>query len=115
MSATSASSAPAAGRSARPTAPPTQDDDRRKHPAVVPGEGRDPFSGARDFRTMDRGLRREPNWHAIGNMTRRETYLDWNATAPLRPEAAAAMAAALGCCGNPSSVHRWGRAARQQV
>src|SRR5260370_23512903 len=48
-------------------------------------------------------------------MTRRETYLDWNATAPLRPEARAAVAAALACCGNPSSVHRWGRAARQSV
>src|SRR3954468_182198 len=46
---------------------------------------------------------------------RRETYLDWNATAPLRPEAAAAMAAALAECGNASSVHRWGRAARQRV
>jgi cysteine desulfurase len=48
-------------------------------------------------------------------MTRRETYLDWNATAPLRPEAAAAIAAALARCGNPSSVHRWGRAARYSV
>ena len=48
-------------------------------------------------------------------MTRRETYLDWNATAPLRPEAAAAIAGALERCGNPSSVHRWGRAARQNV
>jgi cysteine desulfurase len=48
-------------------------------------------------------------------MTRRATYLDWNATAPLRPEAAAAITAALARCGNPSSVHRWGRAARQQV
>jgi cysteine desulfurase len=48
-------------------------------------------------------------------MTRRETYLDWNATAPLRPQARAAMAAALARCGNPSSVHRWGRAARQIV
>src|SRR5947208_13123663 len=48
-------------------------------------------------------------------MTRRESYLDWNATAPLRPEAAAAIAAALSRCGNPSSVHRWGRAARQSV
>jgi cysteine desulfurase len=44
-----------------------------------------------------------------------ETYLDWNATAPLRPEAAAAMTAALARCGNPSSVHRWGRAARQRL
>lgn len=48
-------------------------------------------------------------------MSRRDTYLDWNATAPLRPEAAAAMAEALALCGNPSSVHRWGRAARQRV
>ncbi len=48
-------------------------------------------------------------------MSRRETYLDWNATAPLRPEAAAAVTAALGRSGNPSSVHRWGRAARAEV
>ncbi|HEY3912211.1 MAG TPA: aminotransferase class V-fold PLP-dependent enzyme [Stellaceae bacterium] len=48
-------------------------------------------------------------------MPRKETYLDWNATAPLRPEAAAAMAAAMSHCGNPSSVHRWGRAARAAV
>jgi cysteine desulfurase len=48
-------------------------------------------------------------------MIRRETYLDWNATTPLRPEAAAAMTAAFARCGNPSSVHRWGRAARQTV
>ena len=46
---------------------------------------------------------------------RRETYLDWNATAPLRPHAAAAMTAAFNQCGNPSSVHRWGRTARHQV
>jgi cysteine desulfurase len=46
---------------------------------------------------------------------RRQTYLDWNATALLRPEAAAAMTAALAECGNASSVHRWGRAARQRV
>lgn len=39
-------------------------------------------------------------------------YLDWNATAPLRPEARAAMAAAFDCIGNPSSVHAEGRAAR---
>ncbi|HEX2151253.1 MAG TPA: cysteine desulfurase family protein [Stellaceae bacterium] len=48
-------------------------------------------------------------------MTRRETYLDWNATAPLRPEAAAAIGAALAHCGNPSSVHRSGRAARHSI
>jgi cysteine desulfurase len=48
-------------------------------------------------------------------MPRTETYLDWNATAPLRPQAAAAMTATLARCGNPSSVHRWGRTARQEV
>jgi len=42
-------------------------------------------------------------------------YLDWNATAPLRAEAAEAMAEALRRAGNPSSVHRWGRAARQAI
>ncbi len=44
-----------------------------------------------------------------------ESYLDWNATAPLRPEAAAAMSKALGRWGNPSSVHRRGRATRQTI
>lgn len=40
------------------------------------------------------------------------TYLDWNATTPLRPEARSAMAAAMDLVGNPSSVHAEGRAAR---
>ena len=39
-------------------------------------------------------------------------YLDWNATAPLRPEARAAMADAMDVIGNPSSVHAEGRAAK---
>jgi cysteine desulfurase len=47
-------------------------------------------------------------------MTER-AYLDWNATAPLRPEARVAMIAALDEIGNPSSVHREGRAARRTV
>jgi cysteine desulfurase len=42
-------------------------------------------------------------------------YLDWNATAPLRPEARAAMMAALDLVGNPSSVHHEGRAARRLI
>jgi cysteine desulfurase len=46
---------------------------------------------------------------------RPEAYLDWNATAPLRPLAAAAIRASLECGGNPSSVHRRGRMARQIV
>lgn len=48
-------------------------------------------------------------------MDRQESYLDWNATAPLRPEAAAAITATLCESGNSSSVHRWGRAARQRI
>lgn len=46
-------------------------------------------------------------------MPARLSYLDWNATAPVRAEAAAAVAAALSLCGNPSSVHRAGREARR--
>lgn len=42
-------------------------------------------------------------------------YLDYNATAPLRPEARAAMAAAMDVVGNPSSVHAEGRAAKGLV
>lgn len=40
-------------------------------------------------------------------------YLDANASEPLRPQARAAMAAALDVTGNPSSVHGAGRAARR--
>src|SRR5215475_13602457 len=50
-----------------------------------------------------------------GREVRTRTYLDWNATTPLRPEAAAAISSALSHCGNPSSVHYWGRAARQAM
>jgi cysteine desulfurase len=39
-------------------------------------------------------------------------YLDYNAGAPVRPQAAQAMAQALSRPGNPSSVHAFGRAAR---
>ncbi|WP_291726830.1 cysteine desulfurase family protein [Leisingera sp. F5] len=46
-------------------------------------------------------------------MTR--VYLDHNATAILRPEARAAMIAAMDVCGNPSSVHAEGRAAKSLV
>jgi cysteine desulfurase len=40
-------------------------------------------------------------------------YLDFNATAPLRPEARAAIMAAMDLVGNPSSVHAEGRLARR--
>lgn len=42
-------------------------------------------------------------------------YLDANATEPLRPEARTAMLAAMEVTGNPSSVHRAGRAARRML
>ena len=42
-------------------------------------------------------------------------YLDHNATTPLRPEARAAMIAAMDVAGNPSSVHAEGRAAKALV
>jgi len=42
-------------------------------------------------------------------------YLDYNATAPLRREARQAMLEAFDLCGNPSSVHGEGRAARARV
>lgn len=42
-------------------------------------------------------------------------YLDYNATAPLRPEAKAAMDEAFAETGNASSIHAAGRAARLRV
>lgn len=51
------------------------------------------------------------DWIVMGD----RVYLDWNATTPLRPEARAAMAAAFDVSGNPSSVHREGRAARKLI
>jgi cysteine desulfurase len=51
----------------------------------------------------------------VTGLTGRRVYLDWNATAPLRPEARAAMLAAMDVVGNPSSVHAEGRAAKAIV
>ena len=42
-------------------------------------------------------------------------YLDYNATAPIRPEAAEAIGKALQIGGNPSSIHAAGRAARATI
>ena len=42
-------------------------------------------------------------------------YLDHNATTPVRPEAAAAVADVLAMTGNPSSVHRFGREMRRRL
>ncbi len=48
-------------------------------------------------------------------MSAERAYFDWNASAPLRPEAREAMAAAMDVTGNPSSVHAEGRRARDVV
>src|SRR5262245_54812411 len=48
-------------------------------------------------------------------MSSTRAYLDWNAGAPLRPEARAAVLAALDVVGNPSSPHTEGRRARAIV
>ncbi len=48
-------------------------------------------------------------------MRQQGVYLDYNATAPLRRQAAEAMVEAFSVAGNPSSVHGFGRAARRLV
>ncbi|MBL8584559.1 MAG: cysteine desulfurase, partial [Rhizobiaceae bacterium] len=48
-------------------------------------------------------------------MTATRAYLDYNASAPLLPEARAAMVAALDKAGNAASVHAEGRAARRLI
>jgi cysteine desulfurase len=58
-------------------------------------------------------LRFEATEHA--KMSGHRAYLDYNASAPLLPEARSAMLAALDASANPSSVHGQGRAARQIV
>src|SRR5262249_33463004 len=65
------------------------------------------------------GYQSRPIWirtfpRASAPMTER-AYLDWNATAPLRPCARGAVLAALAVGGNPSSVHAEGRAARHVI
>lgn len=48
-------------------------------------------------------------------MAGRRAYLDYNASAPLRESARAAMVETFAIVGNPSSVHNEGRAARRVV
>ena len=43
------------------------------------------------------------------------SYLDWNATAPVRAEVVEAVSRAMQLSGNPSSIHAEGRAARAAV
>jgi cysteine desulfurase len=59
------------------------------------------------------GIFRSRKWGCGVSAAR--TYLDWNATAPLRPEAREAFVASLDLVGNPSSVHAEGRAARMLI
>ncbi len=48
-------------------------------------------------------------------MSGRRSYLDYNATCPVRPEVIDRVAAILGETGNPSSVHGEGRRARARI
>ena len=50
-----------------------------------------------------------------GETMSRFSYLDYNATAPVRPAVIEAMRDALERVGNPSSVHRFGREARRAL
>jgi len=45
----------------------------------------------------------------------RRIYLDYNATCPIRPEVIASAGDAMRVCGNPSSIHGFGREARKIV
>ena len=45
----------------------------------------------------------------------RRVYLDYNATAPVRPPVVAAMSEALAVGGNASSIHAEGREARSLI
>lgn len=51
----------------------------------------------------------------LSGHTNGRAYLDWNASAPLRPEAREAMLRAMEEAGNPSSVHAEGRKAKAIV
>lgn len=48
-------------------------------------------------------------------MTKARAYMDWNATAPLLPAAREAFLRVFDMEGNPSSVHREGRAVRAEI
>lgn len=48
-------------------------------------------------------------------MMQKQVYLDHNATTPLHPEVKQALAQAMDCFGNPSSMHGFGREARGWV
>ena len=50
-----------------------------------------------------------------GTKATMSVYLDYNATAPIRPEVITLMAAILGEVGNASAVHGYGRTARKHI
>src|SRR5688500_18297933 len=54
-------------------------------------------------------------WDPPRNAMTEQAYLDWNATAKLRPEAREAVVAALDAGGNASSVHGAGRGVRRLI
>ncbi|MFJ9030461.1 cysteine desulfurase family protein [Streptomyces sp. NPDC102274] len=59
---------------------------------------------------------REAGWQMMNGPHGSDTpYLDYNATAPIRPEAAAAVIEAMLSVGNASSTHRPGRQAAHRV
>ena len=60
-------------------------------------------------------INRRQNAASFGKSMNQRSYLDYNATAPLRDEVRAAVADALSLTGNPSSVHEEGRRARAAI
>ena len=60
-------------------------------------------------------INRRQNAASFGKSMNQRSYLDYNATAPLRDEVRAAVAEALSLTGNPSSVHEEGRRARAAI
>src|SRR5437588_3326351 len=63
--------------------------------------------------STSRGTKSKRNEQSYSMSAR--SYLDWNATAPMREEAKAAFTAAISLAGNPSSVHAEGRAVRALI
>ena len=81
----------------------------RDHTISAPLFG-DEIAGFSKLRT---GIAEDPNAGEMPPPTR--IYLDYNATAPMKPSVRAAVCDALDLLGNPSSVHAFGRAARRAV
>lgn len=65
-----------------------------------------------DYGAAERG---RPGKEDVDGRSPAPVYLDHNATTPLAPEVAAAMAEAMASFGNPSSIHQAGRRSRTLV